>query len=460
MPKKLGWKILASGDYKLPYPCLSEEEESLVLSIASEYERQAATSAIAGEKDAALRINSILLSYCKEHSIELDSQQKKYLPKTALAHTFGMLFLNALLADPNIEEIAMTGVGEPVFVYLRNIGWRQTNAAIDDASLAIDTINKMGRRMGRRLTLANPKINAALPDGSRLHASTSPISQTEFTIRKFRSNPISVPELASLKTITPEALGFLWLVLQSDISAIVAGNTASGKTTTLNALFSFIPLQERVVIIEETPEIEIPHVHKVMLCSNAELGIGMEDLVHDSLRMRPDRVIVGEIRTQKETSAFMEAVLAGQARGTYATFHANNSGECLRRLVMLGISEADMPAISIVIVQRRSLLYDRIRRKVSERRAIVEISEVGKDCKPLLLFAQDAKTGGLRATGNKSATLSYAAQSMGLTIREATAEIRKRSALISSLSKKKMGFAKSVLILQEFAYGKGGGNGT
>ena len=125
------------------------------------------------------------------------------------------------------------------------------------------------------------------------------------------------------------SLAFFWMLLQSSSSILVCGNTGSGKTTTLNALFSFVPLNERVVVVEETPELNIFQEHCVKIIANKELGITLSNLVEDTLRMRPDRVIVGEVRNAEEAQALGECLLAGQARGTYATLHATDGVQAL-----------------------------------------------------------------------------------------------------------------------------------
>jgi Flp pilus assembly CpaF family ATPase len=114
-----------------------------------------------------------------------------------------------------------------------------------------------------------------------------------------------------------QSLAFLWLALQSDCTLLICGNTGSGKTSTLNALFCFVPANERIVVVEETPEIRLPHEHQIRLASSLELGIDMHSLIVDSLRMRPDRIIVGEMRTASETKAFVDTLLAGQGKGSY-----------------------------------------------------------------------------------------------------------------------------------------------
>jgi hypothetical protein len=150
----------------------------------------------------------------------------------------------------------------------------------------------------------------------------------------------------------------------------------------LNALFSFIPADERIIITEETPEISLPHRHQLRLVANRDMGITLKDLVYDTLRMRPDRMVVGEVRNKEEAEALFDVLLAGQARGSYATFHAQSAEDALSRLQSFGVRKDDLSSIDCILVQRRMLMYDAEGRRNREVRKVVEIAETsgaGKD---------------------------------------------------------------------------------
>ncbi len=457
----LGWGAAKEKcGYDIGLPVLSSEEEEVVLEVSERFKEMSKSPAIGEAADAKEKIQSLILEYCGENGITADSEQEKYLSECAYLNCIGFALLEKPLKDPAVEEVAVIGLGKPVYVYARGKGWLRTNGYFTKQEVVIDLINKMGRGIGRRITMQSPRLNAVLPDGSRLHASIPPVSGTELTIRKFRENPMTAPELALLKTYSSEALAFLWVLMQSDLSIIIAGNTASGKTTTLNALFSFVPLAERVLITEETPEINIPHVHAVKLLANDELGITMGSLVADSLRMRPDRVIVGEVRTPSEVSALVETVLSGQARGSYATFHAQSAKECVRRMASLGVLEADLRSIDAIVVQRRMLRYGAKERITHEIRRCTEICEIDKE-NPLLavpLFTYDYARDALVPCHSGSRLLERICRSMNLTRKELDEEIGKRARFIESENRKKAipDFRDSVAAIQKFAYG---GNG-
>lgn len=374
----LGWTITKEGDYLIKLPTLSKEEEELISLLEGKFLESVRSAKAHGPEDIKKIILAILDDYAKTNGFYLERDQRNYLGTIAHMHLYGAAFLDPLLEDSSIEEISIIGLNKPAYVYIRNKGWLGVNAQFTNESTLAETINKISQTHGRRITLQNPKLNASLQDGSRLHATLHPISEGEITIRKFKERPFSIPELAQNQTLNPEIAAFLWIVMQSDSSVLVCGNTASGKTTLLNALFAYVPANERIVITEETPEINVLHTHQVRLVANKEMNVSLLDLLHDSLRMRPDRLIIGEVRTPEETHALFDALLAGQARGCYATFHAQSVEEAKRRIIHAGIPKEDISTINCIIIQRRILKYDQKTKTNTELRRLVEVECFGE----------------------------------------------------------------------------------
>ena len=443
----LGWEILnEKAEYILSIPPISKNEESLIIEISAQFKETSKNKDIT-TKNVRNEIAELLVDHCRHRNISLDHDQEQYITKYLLYNLSGYNGIEEFLSDKRIEEIAIIGINKPVYVYLIGRGWVSSNLSFRNQDTVVAVINKISRVVGRRITYQNPKINAVLPDGSRLHASIPPISGVEMTIRKFRANPITPSELFKNDTYSADAVAFLSLVFQSDFNVLIAGNTASGKTTTLNALFSFVPLSDRILIIEETPEINIPHPHKIKLLSNPELKIDMRHLVEDSLRMRPDRVVVGEIRTKEETEAFVETILSGQARGSYATFHAQSSEESLKRMVTLGVSRYDLASIDFLVVQRRLMRYDPANRKYWEERKGMEISEIDGDGKVNQIFSLDRKSGVMTGTAELSRKFENISNSFGLSAKELKAELDGRKEFLSSLGSSN--FNDSVFAIQQ-----------
>ena len=370
------FRIVESADKEKWYtveefPELSSEEAFLLKAILEEFQGSGGKKGkIAGAMDRVL----------EAHRMKLDESQRQYFLNILYSLVNGFGPLSLLLEDDSLEEIALIGTGSsyPLRVYHRLHGWCKCNAYFHDQKSVSNIVNRMLLKTDRRLSLGNPRVNGTLPDGSRLNATIPPVSfkQPTFTIRKFNSRKFTPFELVKNSTLSAEAVAFLWLALETDCSLLIAGNTGSGKTTTLKALFSFVPGNERVVTIEETPELQIPHRHTVKLNTCPERGIGMPELIVDSLRMRPDRIIVGEIRSREEVSSFIDTLLAGQGKGSYATFHSTSSLEALKRLALLGVKEIDLCSLDLVMVQKRWDKIDTRRGQRKEVRRVVEISEI------------------------------------------------------------------------------------
>lgn len=443
----LGWKILKEGDYRVSLPRLSDAEEQMIERAEERFREAARVRELGSEKESEALVRNLLISAAEEDGIALDREQLDYLSRAAFLHIYAFAFMDLLVADPDIEEISVIGTNKPVYVYVKNQGWKSVNACFTSEKAIADVANKMARGLGRHITMQNPRLDAMLPDGSRLHASLPPISQGEITIRKFRQRPFSPRELFELKSTTAEALAFLSLVMQGDNSVLIGGNTGSGKTTLLNALFSFVPANERILIAEETPEINVPHSHQLRLVANRDMEIGLKDLMYDTLRMRPDRMIVGEVRNKPEFEALFDVLLAGQARGCYATLHSQGAAEACQRIRSFGINERDMESADCIVIQRRMLLYDPKKRKNVEVRRMTEIAEM--DNGPKQLFFLDRKTGSLRfKTGGK--LLGRIADGFGMSAREIKAEMEMRKKLITGLEREFQGFYAG---LQKKLYG-------
>ena len=421
--ERLGWNITSSGSYTIDLPQLSMEEEKLIIHIESLFREKTREQVISTKEESEQLLKQLIISHARSSGIYIDSSQSEYLSKIASLHFYGFCFIDPLLEDKEIEEISVIGVNKPVYVYVRNKGWQEVNAQFSTLTIITDAVNKMAHSIGRRITLQHPRLDAMLPNGDRLHASLPPISQGEITIRRFKETPFSPRELCENNTIDAKALAYLSLILQGDNSVILAGNTASGKTTLLNALFGFVPLNERIIVTEETPEIKILHPHTVRLVANKEMGVSLHDLVYDSFRMRPDRVIVGEIRNAHEANALFDVLLAGQARGSYATMHAHSAEEGLQRLKSFGIKDIDLNSIDCLVIQKRMVKYDQKKKRNYEIRRVIEIAETTKNgLHPV--FSYDYATDSLRF--NESMLLEEVGSKLGLRKKEVDEELASR----------------------------------
>lgn len=368
--------------YIIDIPEISAEEARLIKSVLEEFRHD-------GYK--ANELERALSNYCEKHNIALDKEQKRYIKRIlkSLVKPYGPL--SDLIEDKELEEIALIGLGKnkPIKVFHQRFGWCNCNLYFASEQAVRGLVNRMLQKTERRLTLNTPRVNGSLPDGSRITALLPPVSLSEptFTIRKFNTKRFTPAELIKNNTFSIELMALLWCSMQADCSLVIAGNTGSGKTTSLNALLSFVPINERIVIVEETPELNIHHKHTVRLNVCKEKGITMHHLIEDCLRMRPDRVVVSEIRSSEEAHAFINTLLAGQGKGSYTTFHANSADEAIKRLEFLGIERSDIAAIDILLIQRR--WPKQIDNKIFEKRNVTEVAEIKSNGKVNLLYSFD-----------------------------------------------------------------------
>jgi Flp pilus assembly CpaF family ATPase/NAD-dependent dihydropyrimidine dehydrogenase PreA subunit len=364
--------------YILNHPILSLQEIDIINNVLDSYKQKPNIQDYIKESEGVKikeELESELIDFCYVNNLELDDDQFNYILDVIFANLYNYGPLSELLDDDSLEEISVIGINKPIYVYSRLYGWLETNLEYVSSDILKDLINKISWHSNKYITLKNPLLNTTLKDNSRLNAIVNPITETPcLTIRKFTQKPFTIKDLLEFNTISLDALCFLYLVFLTDSNVFVVGNTGSGKTTTLNTLLSFIPPFERFVIVEEVREINISQEHKVCMLVNEDLNINMEDLVINTLRMRPDRVIIGEVRAKEEAKALIESMLCGQAKGTYTTFHAQSAMEALLRLKSYGIMPCDLGVVDLIITQKRYNKYTK--GKISDLRNVTEICEV------------------------------------------------------------------------------------
>ena len=363
----LGWTLSDDdGAYRIPWNVTLPPRQMALL--------DAVLDAYAGAPPGQTvldHVRHLLQKACRMQRIRYDDAWGQPLGALAAANLDGYGVLSYLLQDDQLEEIAVVGLNQPIYVYGRQSGWLTTNAALTDLDFAVQCVNRMAQPLGRRLTSRQPRLSAVLPDGSRLHACMAPValSGIQISLRKFRKQPFSMRELVQSGFLSPFVAAFLQLAMPSDCSLLVAGNTGSGKTTLLNAVSEFVPLHERVVVLEDAPELRWPHRHQARLLSGET---PLSSLLADTLRMRPDRIIVGEVRRPDEASALFDVLLSGQAKSAFATFHADSAADALARLQFMGVRPSDLDALQLVAVLQR---YSSVR-DGGEKRALVELGAV------------------------------------------------------------------------------------
>jgi len=302
-----------------------------------------------------------------------------------LEEMLGLGKLEFLLEDGNIEEIVVNAASQPVWVYHKGFGWLKTNIFITPESEIQNYASIIARRIGKQITILNPLLDAHLITGDRANATLFPISGkgNTITIRRFRREPYTVTDFVGNNTVNTEIMALIWLAMEYELNIIFSGGTGSGKTTSLNVCLPFIQPNQRILSIEDTREISLAdYLHWVPLTTreaNTE-GKGevtMLNLLVNSLRMRPDRLIVGEIRRQREAEVLFEAMHTGHS--AYTTFHANTAEETIRRLINPPIeipkTMLDSVHLNVVMFRNRRLNVRRVLQVaeyITERRGETE----------------------------------------------------------------------------------------
>ncbi|NMP24439.1 CpaF family protein [Sulfobacillus harzensis] len=289
--------------------------------------------------------------------------------------------IQPLLDDDQISEIMINGY-DKIYVE-RNGQLIRTGASFRDERHVRAILEKMLAYSGRRVDESSPMVDARLPDGSRLNAVLRPLSVNgdAVTIRKFSKDPFVMDQLARMGTLSSDMAAFLEAAVQGKLNIVVSGGTGSGKTTTLNALSAFIPAHERIITIEDAAELQLQQEHKVTLETRppnieGRGAIPMRDLVRNALRMRPDRIIVGEVRGG-EALDMLQAMNTGH-EGSLTTVHANSPRDCLSRIetmVLMAGVELPLAAIRSQVASAIDIIVQQARLLDGSRR-IVRITEV------------------------------------------------------------------------------------
>jgi pilus assembly protein CpaF len=332
------------------------------------------------EKDLELRVRDELRKALEAESTPMSAADRTRLVSDTLNDILGHGPIEPYIQDESVTEVMVNG-HDAVYIERDGKVVRTPTTFLDDGHLR-RTIEKIVARVGRRIDESSPYVDARLPDGSRVNAIIPPVAVDgpALTIRKFARDPFTMSDLVSFGSMSSQAAAFLERCVAGRINLIVSGGTGAGKTTTLNALSAFIPPGERIITIEDAAELRLqqPHVVRMEYRPPNLEGRGevtIRDLVRNSLRMRPDRIVVGEVRGG-ETLDMLQAMNTGH-EGSITTVHANSPRDVLSRLeTMVLMAGVDLPvraireqiAAGIQVITHQARLQDGTRRivKVSE----------------------------------------------------------------------------------------------
>ncbi len=368
-----------------------------------------------------------------KHFPGTDEKTHNFLRSYLIQRSLGMGPVEVLIDDPNLEEIAINSSKDKVWAYHKTHGWVKTTIQLQSEDQIRHFSAMIGRKVGRQLTILEPLLDASIDTGDRVNATLMPISAegNTITLRKFASKPWTITDLIKNGTTSAEAASLIWLGIQYELSTLIAGGTASGKTSMLNSISSFFPPNQRILTIEDTREIRLPKfMHVVPMITRqpnpeGKGEVSMLDLMVNSLRMRPDRILVGEIRRKREAEVLFEAIHTGHS--VYATVHANDAHETVTRLSSppIQIPKNMLPAISMIIVQYRN-------RRTGIRKTF-QIAEILPDAEPNVLMQLDLKTGKLNKENPSKALIKTIQMFTGLTSKDINNSLKEKEKVLNWL---------------------------
>ncbi len=377
----------------------------------------------------------------------VDAARKDILLYYIERDTLGFGKIDALMKDPNIEDLSCDGVGVPLYAYYRDprVGSVRTNVAFETAEELDAFIVKLSQKCNKTISVAEPLLDGTLTDGSRIQATLgSDISRkgSNFTIRKFTEMPLTPTHMLNFRTVNALQLAYLWLAIDHGKSVLVSGGTATGKTSMLNVLSLFIRPGMKVVSIEDTAEIRLPHEHWVSQVARSALSskgtttgeVTLFDLLRASLRQRPDYIILGEVRG-KEAFVLFQQMATGHA--SLATIHAASVPQLIDRLITPPISLPPrlLENIDVILFIKLSRLNEKIIRRADTVAEVVGI----KDDKPVtrIVFEWDAFKDVFNVK-DRSVLLKDISKRSGLSEEDIIEELFRRKAILEWMQKKGM----------------------
>lgn len=367
--------------------------------------------------------------------------------------------INPLLKDDDLEEIMIIGKNKPIYVYHRNKGMMVTEITLSEPEIK-QIINKIANYVQRKIDKETPILDARLPNGSRVNATIPPITAdgSTLTIRKFKKEQLTILDLIKSNTLSPHLAAFLWINIDGlnvrPSNILISGGTSSGKTTTLNTLTSFIPSNERIISIEDTLELQIPQEHVIRTETRppnieGKGEINMNLLLKNSLRQRPDRIIVGEVRSEEAITLFGALNTGHSGMGT---LHANSSQETISRLINppMNVPPIMINSIDFILMQNR--IYHPGKGII---RRITEVSEVvGMEMNQVQLnriYQYNYSLDKIEYTAINSKALNKIASMKGMSTKEIIREIDEREKyLIKNVKNKESNVYETKKILNNY----------
>ena len=365
--------------YQIIEPPLTKKEREFKEEIMDIFVKSLSANIEEIDADPKIYLRSAMERIVKAYGIKANAKSKGKIFYYLERDLIGYGRMDVLMNDPNVEDISLDGTGIPIFAYHRKFESVETTCSWDNDDELESYIIKLAQRCGKHISVAEPLLDATLMDGSRIVMKLGHEISTKgstFCIRRFREDPFSPCDVVAFRTMTSLMVAYLWIAFQQGVSMLFVGGTASGKTTTLNAMALFIPWQMKIVSIESTREVNIPHPNWIPGLTRQGFGgessegeIGEFELLKAALRERPEYIIVGEIRGV-EAYVLFQAMATGHC--AYSTVHADSVASLVHRLENkpINIPRVLLPALEAVSIQMQTRINGK---RVRRTKQIVEI---------------------------------------------------------------------------------------
>ena len=384
--------------YEVIEPELTSSEKSMLEKIKADILEliDVELTALNEKGDAREYLEKKVQEVVEEEGLQIEPRQYVKIVYFIFRDFIGLNEIEPMMHDPYIEDIGCDGANSPIYVVHTRFGSLETTLRYTNMDDLSNFVVKLSERCGRYISYAKPLLDGSLPDGSRVQASLAKDVTTRgptFSIRKFRKFPFSPIELIKMGTASPEVMAYLWIVVQSGVSMLICGGVSTGKTSLLNGVTLFIPPELRIVSIEDTRELNLPHENWIPAVSRVGFGVPEEggrrygevtmfELLKESFRQNPDYVIVGEVRG-KEAYVMFQGMASGHP--SIGTMHAGSVDDVIKRLETppIELSPSLVESLDLLIVMTRAKERGESARRIKE---IVEIQSIDADTgKPKIL---------------------------------------------------------------------------
>jgi len=380
----------------------------------------------------------------KTYRLPIDDPTKEKLLYFVIRDFMDYGKIDPMMHDPLIEDISCDGVKVPIFIWHRNYESIPTNVVFDNENELDSFALRLAYLCGRHISIARPMLDATLPEGSRINITYGKeVTRrgSTFSIRKFRADPLTITDLLAFNTLSPEMAAYFWYAIENRASVLVSGGIASGKTTLLNCLSMFIKPDMKIVSIEDTPEINLPHENWIPSMTRIGFGLGTEaaditlfDLLKASVRQRPDFIIVGEIRGEEAYTLF-QALTTGHLG--MSTIHAESVDAVVYRLESepMNIPRTLIAGLDMITVQKRVEIRGKPARRTVVTTEVIGLDPRSREILTNQVYTWNAEGDAYDYTG-RSYLLERIVGKKDVSLREANEELKRRKTVLDWMLRK------------------------